>query len=101
MDWRPGAESSHREGVGVMCRWMVYSGEPIPADALLFRPEHSIIDQSLHARLGGFTTNGDGFAIGWSRAPGGGGATPPGVKKRPPARRGQEPRPGPPVGRRP
>ena len=48
-----------------MCRWMAYSGDPIPADALLFRPEHSIIDQSLHAKLGTFTTNGDGFGIGW------------------------------------
>jgi predicted glutamine amidotransferase len=48
-----------------MCRWMVYSGDPIPADALLFQPEHSIIDQSLHAKLGTFTTNGDGFGIGW------------------------------------
>jgi predicted glutamine amidotransferase len=48
-----------------MCRWMAYSGVPILADDLLFRPEHSIIDQSLHAQLGGFTTNGDGFGIGW------------------------------------
>jgi predicted glutamine amidotransferase len=48
-----------------MCRWMAYFGEPIVADELLFRPEHSIIDQSLHAKLGGFTTNGDGFGIGW------------------------------------
>ena len=29
-----------------MCRWMAYSGEPIIADDLLFRPEHSIIDQN-------------------------------------------------------
>jgi predicted glutamine amidotransferase len=48
-----------------MCRWMAYSGAPILADDLLFRPDHSIIDQSLHANLGGFTTNGDGFGIGW------------------------------------
>ena len=48
-----------------MCRWMAYSGDPILADDLLFRPAHSIIDQSLHARLGGVTTNGDGFGIGW------------------------------------
>jgi predicted glutamine amidotransferase len=48
-----------------MCRWMAYSGEPIIADDLLFRPKHSIIDQSLHAELTGFTTNGDGFGIGW------------------------------------
>ena len=50
-----------------MCRWMAYSGDPILADDLLFRPQHSIIDQSLHARLGGVTTNGDGFGIGWYR----------------------------------
>jgi predicted glutamine amidotransferase len=55
-----------------MCRWMVYSGEPVIADELLFKPEHSIIDQSLHARLGGITTNGDGFGIGWYGGDGGG-----------------------------
>jgi glutamine amidotransferase len=45
---------------------MAYLGEPIIADDLLFRPQHSIIDQSLHANLGGgVTTNGDGFGIGW------------------------------------
>ncbi|WP_231496575.1 class II glutamine amidotransferase [Rhodococcus sp. UNC363MFTsu5.1] len=48
-----------------MCRWMAYSGEPILAEDLLFRPEHSLIDQSLHSRLGATTTNGDGFGIGW------------------------------------
>ncbi|WP_198679428.1 class II glutamine amidotransferase [Thermomonospora amylolytica] len=48
-----------------MCRWMAYSGEPILAEELLFRPVHSLIDQSLHSRLGVETTNGDGFGIGW------------------------------------
>ena len=49
-----------------MCRWMAYSGDPILVEELLFRPAHSIIDQSLHAQLGGgITTNGDGFGIGW------------------------------------
>lgn len=48
-----------------MCRWMTYCGEPILAEDLLFRPVHSLIDQSLHARLGVTTTNGDGFGIGW------------------------------------
>ena len=47
-----------------MCRWMAYLGDPILADDLLFRPEHSIIDQSLHARLGGVTTNGTASASG-------------------------------------
>jgi predicted glutamine amidotransferase len=48
-----------------MCRWMAYSGDPILVEDLLFRPVHSIIDQSLHAKLGADTTNGDGFGIGW------------------------------------
>jgi predicted glutamine amidotransferase len=55
-----------------MCRWMAYAGDPILLEELLFRPAHSIIDQSLHARLGEYTTNGDGFGIGWygdSRTP--------------------------------
>jgi glutamine amidotransferase len=31
----------------------------------LYTPRHSLIDQSLHSRLGAETTNGDGFGIGW------------------------------------
>ena len=48
-----------------MCRWMAYSGEPLLAEDLLFRPQHSLIDQSLHSKMGATTTNGDGFGIGW------------------------------------
>ncbi|MGG8407902.1 class II glutamine amidotransferase [Streptomyces sp. 12297] len=48
-----------------MCRWLAYSGSPLLLDALLYRPEHSLINQSLHARMGVETTNGDGFGIGW------------------------------------
>jgi predicted glutamine amidotransferase len=48
-----------------MCRWMAYSGDPVLAADLLFRPVHSLIDQSLHSRMGATTTNGDGFGIGW------------------------------------
>ncbi|MBP2211553.1 glutamine amidotransferase [Rhodococcus ruber] len=44
---------------------MAYSGDPILVEDLLFKPEHSLIDQSLHSRLGATTTNGDGFGIGW------------------------------------
>ena len=32
---------------------------------LLYTPVHSLIDQSLHARFGAETTNGDGFGLGW------------------------------------
>jgi len=48
-----------------MCRWLAYSGSPVLLDELLYKPEHSLIDQSLHARLGVETTNGDGFGVGW------------------------------------
>jgi predicted glutamine amidotransferase len=48
-----------------MCRWLAYSGSPVLIEELLYRPEHSLIDQSLHARLGVETTNGDGFGLGW------------------------------------
>jgi len=48
-----------------MCRWLAYSGDPILAEDLLFKPAHSLIDQSQHSRLGATTLNGDGFGIGW------------------------------------
>jgi len=44
---------------------MAYLGESVAVEELVFRPVHSIIDQSLHAKLTGVTTNGDGFGIGW------------------------------------
>ena len=48
-----------------MCRWMAYSGAPLPISELLLTPKHSLIDQSLHSRMGATTTNGDGFGMGW------------------------------------
>ena len=48
-----------------MCRWLAYSGSPILLEDLLFKPDHSLIDQSRHARMGVETTNGDGFGVGW------------------------------------
>jgi glutamine amidotransferase len=48
-----------------MCRWLAYSGSPVRIEELLYKPTHSLIDQSLHSRLGATTTNGDGFGIGW------------------------------------
>jgi predicted glutamine amidotransferase len=48
-----------------MCRWLSYSGPPIYLENLLFAPENSLIHQSLHARKGRATTNGDGFGVGW------------------------------------
>jgi len=53
-----------------MCRWLAYSGSPVLLEELLLKPAHSLIDQSLHSRLGATTTNGDGFGIGWYDAEG-------------------------------
>jgi predicted glutamine amidotransferase len=55
-----------------MCRWLAYSGSPILLEELLYKPAYSLIDQSMHSRLGATTTNGDGFGVGWY----GTGATP-------------------------
>ena len=48
-----------------MCRWMAWLGQPVLIDELLFKSQHGIVDQSLHARMGAEPTNGDGFGLGW------------------------------------
>jgi len=48
-----------------MCRWLAYSGSPIPLDEVLFKPQHSLVVQSLKSRKGFEPTNGDGFGLGW------------------------------------
>ena len=48
-----------------MCRWLAYAGTAIPLEELLVKRDRSLIDQSLHARQGATTTNGDGFGVGW------------------------------------
>ena len=48
-----------------MCRWLANSGSPLLLEELLYKPKHSLIDQSLHSTMGAETTNGDGFGIGW------------------------------------
>jgi predicted glutamine amidotransferase len=48
-----------------MCRWLAYSGSPILIEEVLYKPDRSLIDQSLHSRLGAETTNGDGVGMGW------------------------------------
>ena len=48
-----------------MCRWMAWLGQPVLIDELLFKTQHGLVDQSLHARMGAEPTNGDGFGLGW------------------------------------
>ena len=48
-----------------MCRWLAYTGRPLYLEDFLFKPENSLINQSLHARKAHTATNGDGFGVGW------------------------------------
>ena len=48
-----------------MCRWLAYTGAPIPLEDLLFKPKNSLIDQSMSSKSAETPTNGDGFGVGW------------------------------------
>lgn len=48
-----------------MCRFLAYRGAPIFLEELVAQPEHSLLEQSLHAERAKTVTNGDGFGIGW------------------------------------
>ncbi|MFC5134184.1 MULTISPECIES: class II glutamine amidotransferase [Haloferacaceae] len=48
-----------------MCRFVAYHGPPMELDELLYRPDHSIIDQSMHAEERREPLNGDGWGVGW------------------------------------
>ena len=48
-----------------MCRWLAYTGSPIPLEILLFDVQHSLIDQSMSSQSVESPTNGDGFGLGW------------------------------------
>lgn len=46
-----------------MCRFAAYLGHPVALDDMLYRPDHSIVDQSTDPKEG--PMNGDGFGVGW------------------------------------
>lgn len=54
-----------------MCRWIAYIGKSIYMDALVIRPVHSLVEQSINAKMrfdrdgSILSINGDGFGIGW------------------------------------
>jgi predicted glutamine amidotransferase len=48
-----------------MCRWMAFRGQPLLLEELLYKTQHSLIEQSRHAKLGVETFNGDGTGVGW------------------------------------
>jgi len=52
-----------------MCRWIAYRGEPIPLEAYVTKPVHSLVSQSVHALESSAVFNGDGFGLGWYGEP--------------------------------
>ena len=48
-----------------MCRWLAYIGPPVEMAALVLRPQHSLVRQSLSAQRGVTPVNGDGFGLAW------------------------------------
>lgn len=48
-----------------MCRFVAYLGEPVPLDAIVCRPRHSLLRQARHARRAPSAIHGDGFGVGW------------------------------------
>ena len=63
-----GAGVAFEPGLGdnpPMCRFLAYRGEPIFLEELVALPQHSLLQQSLHAEHAKTVTNGDGFGIGW------------------------------------
>jgi predicted glutamine amidotransferase len=49
-----------------MCRFLAYTGKPVLAHDLLYKPKHSLIErQSLEAQEMSIPINGDGFGVTW------------------------------------
>lgn len=48
-----------------MCRWALWSGQPVYIEDLILTPAHSLIHQSRAAHSCKTTVNGDGFGIAW------------------------------------
>lgn len=48
-----------------MCRFIGYLGHPLKLSQLITEPEHSLIQQSYHARERPEPLNGDGFGVAW------------------------------------
>ncbi|MFN8614223.1 MAG: class II glutamine amidotransferase [Vulcanimicrobiota bacterium] len=48
-----------------MCRFIGYLGHPLRLSQLITEPEHSLIQQSYHARERPEPLNGDGFGVAW------------------------------------
>ena len=47
-----------------MCRWLAYSGSPIPIETFVSKPRNSLIHQSKESAMGATAINADGFGVG-------------------------------------
>jgi predicted glutamine amidotransferase len=50
-----------------MCRWLAYSGSPVPLETFVSKPANSLIHQSAESAMGATALNADGFGVGWYR----------------------------------
>jgi glutamine amidotransferase len=48
-----------------MCRRLAYSGSPVRIEELFYKPEHSLIDQSLHSQLGAQSSRRSALSSRW------------------------------------
>ena len=48
-----------------MCRFIAYIGNPLVLDEVLFKPNNSLIKQSVNSKENKDPLNGDGFGLGW------------------------------------
>jgi len=48
-----------------MCRWLAYQGKAIFLNELIYKPEYSLVRQSIDARKAITRVNADGFGLGW------------------------------------
>ena len=49
----------------IVCRFIAYLGEPFVLHDILYKPDNSLIKQSVHAKEMEEPLNGDGFGISW------------------------------------
>jgi glutamine amidotransferase len=48
-----------------MCRFVFYQGSPVLISSLIIHPDHSLVDQSVHAWEREDPLNADGFGVAW------------------------------------
>ena len=73
MLWGAGRKRTERIDAAALqwhrvCRFVVYQGHPVLIADLLYRPRHSLVQQSMHSELLSQPFNADGFGVGFYTA---------------------------------